>query len=77
MAPLLGATRANIRFTWDAISSRGQSEFGPAANEANRGIVLTSSLGAKRTMRTRHPRLFLAVLGALVNRPLMASRCMV
>jgi hypothetical protein len=68
MAPLLGATRANIRFTWDAGSGRGQSQFGPAVYEANRGMVLAPralprampeatkrlrpSNGAKRTMRT-------------------------
>jgi hypothetical protein len=35
MAPLRGATRANIRFTWDASSGRGQSQCGPAGKRSN------------------------------------------
>jgi hypothetical protein len=40
MAPVLAATKANIRFTWEVRSGPGQSQPDMAANQPNRGNVL-------------------------------------
>jgi hypothetical protein len=41
MAPVLAATKANVRFTRKARSSLGRGEPDLAANQSHRGIALT------------------------------------